>query len=210
MAAPPFDHDRFTVLANSPRILTKPDAGGQPELRRVGCFMAIDEAGAVCAFRTDEAPLLRPDFEVFTTGEAAEHLLHVAPADGAHVVRAPDRGGAVLGRLRPVGRGPLVARGWSLEDADGAPLAALADRTAGAGLARRWRPRRAREAFELRPTAGGSPAYLMRAPSPEPYVLRVVAPEGFAVDRRLLLACALVVPALEGLTDYLRPRAPVF
>jgi hypothetical protein len=36
-----------------------------------------------------------------------------------------------------------------------------------------------------------------------PYRLRVVTPPEFALDRRLLLAAALCLPALEGLTDYL-------
>lgn len=206
MADSVLELDRFTVLANSPRILTKPSAGANPELRRVGCFMAIDESGTVIAFRSDEAPALRPDFEIFTSGEATEPLLHVAPDGEAQAVRAPGADGELLGRLRPFARGPLFARGWRLEDAQGEELARLTDRTGGAALARRWRRARAREALELVPVGGGPAAYLMREPTPDPYVLRVVASDGLALDRRLLLACALTVPALDGLTDYLRPQ----
>ncbi|QDU66868.1 hypothetical protein [Engelhardtia mirabilis] len=209
MEPPIFALDRYTVLANSPRILTKPIAGGNQELLRVGCFMAVDETGSTVAFRTDEAPLLRPQFEVFTNGEASELMLHVAPEGEAQVVRAPDSAGDVVGRLRPHARGPLLARSWRVEGPDGTTVGELADRNARTALARRWRRRRAREAFELRPAGGGPVAWLLRDPDPEPYLLRVVAKAGFAIDRRLLLACALVVPALEGMTDYLRPRSPV-
>ena len=209
MADATLELDRFTVLANSPRILTKPSAGANPELRRVGCFMAIDEGGKVIGFRSDEAPTLRPDFEIFTSGEANERLLHVEPDGDAQVVRAPDASGEVLGRLRPYGRGPLLARGWKLEDADGVELARLTDRTGGAAFTRRWRRGAAREALQLVPTGGGPAAFMMREPNPDPYVLRVVADEGFAADRRLLLACAMTVPSLEGLTDYLRPQFKV-
>jgi len=201
--------DRYTVLANSPRILTKPIAGGNQEMLRVGCFMAVDEAGTCVAFRTDEAPMLRPDFEVFTNGEASERMLHVAPDGEAQVVRAPDSQGEVVGRLRPMGRGPLLARSWRVEGPDGDVLGELSDRTTSGALGRRWRRSRAREAFELRPIDGGPVAWLLREPEPEPYLLRVVAKDGFSIDRRLLLASAMVVPALEGMTDYLRPKSPV-
>jgi hypothetical protein len=209
-AAAVFELERYTVLANHPRSLTQPGGEGGDELRRVGVFLVIDEHRRVVAQRDDDAPHLRPDFLIRGPGEGAPPLLEVRPQSGATGRLAIfDRSGPapeLLGALVPGPRRPWRARPYGLEDQAGRTVAQLHDSDGRQSFARRWRPRTTRERYALRPTGGGPPAFLLRDLAPVPYLLRVVTAPGFALDRRLLLVCALCVPALEGSTAYLRPR----
>jgi hypothetical protein len=198
---PVFALERYSILANSPAVLTKPElAGVDPLTRRVGSFMVFDHQGRAQAFRDDSAPRLRPDFRITNDPDGHDLLLLVEP-DGAQRYRVLDASGQLLGRFVAQAR-PLQADCWRIESQGGVALGLLADADFRTGFWRRWRPAAAREAFLLTPKAG-RPAYLMREPQALPYLLRVVTPPEFALDRRLLLAAALCLPAVAGLTDYL-------
>ncbi|MEO0649885.1 MAG: hypothetical protein AAFZ65_04330 [Planctomycetota bacterium] len=198
---------RYTVLANPQRTLNLPEVEGVGELRRVGCFMAVDEERKVVAFRNDDAPDLAEEFRVFSDGECEREVLRVAPdRAGAWGVHA---GETLIGRLAPAARG-LRARAWQLEGPDGAGLARLDDATPMASLQRRFRRAHYRERFRIQPADGSAPTFLLRDGASNAYVLRVVSPDEPTVDRALILAAAMCLPTLEGLTAYLRPDLPRF
>lgn len=198
---PVFKLERYSILANSPAVLTKPElAGVDPMTRRVGSFMVFDDQGRAQAFRDDSAPRLRPDFLITSDPDGHDLLLRVEP-EGNQRYRVLDAAGQLLGAF-VAQKHLLRARCWSLESPDAVVLGLLADADFASGFWRRWRPSNAREAFLLTPSSG-RPAYLMREPQALPYLLRMVSPPEFVLDRRLLLAAALCLPAVEGLTDYL-------
>lgn len=200
---PAFLLEQYTVLANSPAVLTKPElAGIDPLTRRVGLFMVFDNGGRSWAFRDDSAPRLRPDFRITSDPDGHDLLLRVAPeAPGSKRLLVTAADAAPIGAFTPR-PGPLLARCWRIDEALGGRRAELRDRDWRSGLARGLGLKSRREAWLLTPDQG-RPAFLFREPEPFPYRLRVVSPPEFALDRRLLLAAALCLPALEGLTDYL-------
>lgn len=196
------DLPRYTVLANPQSTLNLPQVDDAGELRRVGCFMVVDESKRVVGFRADDAPDLSPSFKLFTDGECTEELLSVEPDEGESW--CVQRSGSDVGRLVPRTRG-LTAQRWRVEDGSGQIVAELDDVSLGGRLKRRYRRAQYRENWRLAPTAGGAPTFLLRDPVAAAYVLRVVGPEEPVIDRALTLAAAVCVPTLEGLTAFLRP-----
>ena len=204
MSAAIFDLDSYTVLANPTGVLNLPSVGSEnPALRHVGGFVVFGPDGSPVAYRDDSAPRLRADFEIWSDDLKQEQLLHVQPREQAdrrsYAVQA---GGEAIGELRPPGSRGLLAQPWRIHDAGGTALGTLGD-TKWSHRLRRGLGGPKSESLQLVGVEDPRPVFFLRQADPLRYMLRVVIPEGSAWDRRLVLAAALVMPAVEGFTAFL-------
>ncbi|MHC4375501.1 MAG: hypothetical protein ACYS26_02775 [Planctomycetota bacterium] len=204
MATTIFDLDSYTVLANPTGVLNLPSVGSEnPALRHVGGFVVFGPDGSPVAYRDDSAPRLRADFEIWSDDLKQERLLHVQPReqDGrtGYVVQAGEES---IGELWPPRSRGLLAKPWSIHGADGKALGTLGD-TNWKHRLKRGLGRAEAESLQLVGAADPRPAFFLRQADPLRYMLRVMIPEGSAWDRRLVLAAALVMPAVEGFTAFL-------
>lgn len=204
MAPSIFELDSYTVLANPTGVLNLPSVGSEnPALRHVGGFVVFGPDGSPAAYRDDSAPRLRPDFEVWSDDLKQERLLHVQPKERDGVTGyAIQAGEETVGELWPPRSRGLLAKPWSVHGPDGTTLGTLGDTKWNHRL-KRGLGRAEAESLQLEGLADPRPVFLLRQADPLRYMLRVVIPEGTAWDRRLILACALVMPAVEGFTAFL-------
>jgi hypothetical protein len=204
MSSPIFELDAYTILANPTGVLNLPSVGSEhPSLRHVGGFVVFGPDGSPAAYRDDSAPRLRADFEIWSDDLKQERLLHVQPVERegrtAYAVRAGEES---VGELLPPRSRGLLARPWQVNAPDGASLGTLGD-TKWTRRLQRGLGRARGESLELVGPADPRPVFLLRQADPLRYMLRVVIPKDSAWDRRLVLACALVMPAVEGFTAFL-------
>ena len=199
-----FELDSYTVLANPTGVLNLPSVGSEhPSLRHVGGFVVFGPDGQPVAYRDDSAPRLRPDFQVWGDDLKQERLLFIEPLEpGSRRSYRVSAGEAVIGELQGPSKGGLLARPWQLQGPGGEELAQLKDTSFGQRL-RRGLGRAKHESLRIDASDSEPPVFLLRQEDPVRYMLRVMIPEDCKLDRRMILASALVVPAVEGFTDYL-------
>jgi len=204
MANAIFDLDSYTVLANPTGVLNLPSVGSEnPALRHVGGFVVFGPDGSPVAYRDDSAPRLRADFEIWSDDLKQEQLLHVQPRErDGRTSYAVHAGDDPVGELWPPPSRGLLAKPWSVHDAGGTTLGTLGD-TKWSHRLKRGLGRAEAESLQLVGVADPRPVFFLRQADPLRYMLRVMIPEDSAWDRRLVLACALVMPAVEGFTAFL-------
>jgi len=183
-----FDLDRFLVRRKVFRIL---GAG----------FHVYDAAGNVVGFSEQKAFKLKEDIRVFTDDSKSKELLTIRARQIIDFSAAYDVVDSVEGRkvgaLRRKGWSSIMRDSWEMLDDNDRPIAQLQEDSAGLAALRRFLTNLIPQGFHL--TAGERRVATMRQHfNPFVFKLDVEIDRDCPVDRRLVLATAILLAAIEG------------
>ena len=183
-----FDLDRFLVRRKVFRIL---GAG----------FHVYDPAGNVVGFSEQKAFKLREDIRVFTDERKSKELLTIRARQIIDFSAAYDVVDAMEGRkvgaARRKGWSSILRDSWELLDENDRPIGHLQEDSAGLALLRRFLTNLVPQKYHLE--AGGRKVASMRQHfNPFVFKLDVEIGPDCPIDRRLLLATAVLLAAVEG------------
>ena len=183
-----FDLDRFLVRRKVFRIL---GAG----------FHVYDPAGNVVGFSEQKAFKLKEDIRVFTDDSKSKELLSIRARQVIDFSAAYDvvdsAEGKKVGACRRKGWSSMLRDSWEVLDANDRPVAHLHEDSMGLALLRRFLSNLIPQHFDL--LANQRPVASLRQHfNPFVYKLDVEIFNDCPVDRRLVLAAAVLLAAVEG------------
>jgi hypothetical protein len=166
-------------------------------------FHVYDDSGAVVGFTSQAAFKLREDIRIYTDESKSAELLvirarQVLDFSAAYDVFDP-RAGEVVGTVRRKGWSSIVRDSWEVADGRGEVLAKLQEDSLGMALLRRFLSNLVPQSFDL--TGAGEAARMSQRFNQFVYHLEVEIPTACTLDRRLVLATACLVAAIEGRQD---------
>jgi hypothetical protein len=188
-AAPagPFALDRYTVRRKVLKLL----GGG---------FYLLDPAGRTVGYSAQKAFKLKEDIRVFADEAQTRPLLRVQARqviDFAACYDVVDEvEGRKVGAARRKGLRSILRDSWELLDADDRPVATLQEDSMMLALVRRFLSNLVPQRFVL--GEGADAVGLKQRFNPFVYKLDVAIPRSAAIDRRLVLATAVLIAAIEG------------
>jgi hypothetical protein len=184
-----FHLDRFLVRRKVFRIL---GAG----------FHVYDPAGTVVGFSEQKAFKLKEDIRVFTDDSKSKELLSIRARQVIDFSAAYDVVDSVEGRkvgaLRRKGWSSILRDSWEILDEADRPLARVQEDSATLALLRRFLTNLIPQRYHVVATGGNHVASLRQRFNPFVFKLDVEAMGGSPVDRRLVLATAILLAAVEG------------
>ncbi|QDU65185.1 hypothetical protein [Engelhardtia mirabilis] len=190
MPTDPFAHDRYTIR----RKLLKLFGAG---------FYVLDVRGDVVAYSEQRAFRLKEDIRVFAGEAQSEPLLRIRARQVIDFAACYDvvdeRDGRVVGAARRRGLSSIVRDSWELLDAEGGLVARLQEDSLGMALLRRLLVNLVPQRFTL--GEGPGAVQLTQRFNPFVYKLEVAIPSSSTIDRRLVLALAILIAAIEGRQD---------
>jgi len=184
-----FDLDRFLVRRKVFKIL---GAG----------FHVYDPEGRVVGFSEQKAFKLKEDIRVFTDETKRQELLAIRARQVIDFSAAYDvvdsTAGSKVGGARRKGWSSIVRDTWEVFDADDRPLAHLHEDSMALALVRRFLSNLIPQHYDLVAAGGQAVASMKQRFNPFVYKLDVAIAPGCPVDRRLVLAVAILLAAIEG------------
>jgi hypothetical protein len=155
-------------------------------------------------FCSQAAFKLREDIRVFADETKSRELLAIQARQVLDFKAAYDvvdsRSRARVGVLRRRGFASLARDSWEVLDDAERPLGQVEEDSLAMALLRRGLSNLIPQAFHLRGPSGGAAAFRQRF-NPFVYSLEVRVPPDVAIDRRLVLAAAILIAAIEGRQD---------
>jgi len=183
------DLDRFLVRRKVFRIL---GAG----------FHVYDAAGKVVGFSEQKAFKLKEDIRVFTDESKATELLSIRARQIIDFSAAYDVVDSVEGRkigaLRRKGWSSILRDSWEILDDADRPLAHVREDSATLAMVRRFLTNLIPQRYHLLAAGERQVASMRQHFNPFVFKLDVEIDPGCPVDRRLVLATAILLAAVEG------------
>jgi hypothetical protein len=184
-----FDLDRFLVRRKVFRIL---GAG----------FHVYDAAGRVVGFSEQRAFKLKEDIRVFSDERKSRELLMIRARQIIDFSAAYDVVDAVEGRkvgaARRKGWSSILRDSWELLDANDQPIAHLQEDSTALALLRRLLTNLIPQRYHLLAAGERQIAAMSQRFNPFVFKLDVEVDRDCQVDRRLVLATAILLAAIEG------------
>ncbi len=184
-----FDLDRFLVRRKVFKIL---GAG----------FHVYDPAGNVVGFSEQKAFKLREDIRVFTDDRKSKELLTIRARQIIDFSAAYDvvdtAEGRKVGAARRKGWSSILRDSWELLDENDRPIAHLEEDSAALALVRRFLTNLIPQRYHLRVAGERQVAVMRQHFNPFIFKLEVEIDRDCPVDRRLVLATAVLLAAVEG------------
>lgn len=184
-----FDLDRFLVRRKVFRIL---GAG----------FHVYDAKGNVVGFSEQKAFRLKEDIRLFTDDSKSKELLTIRARQIIDFSAAYDvvdtAEGRKVGAARRKGWSSILRDSWELLDENDRPIAHLQEDSAGLALVRRFLTNLIPQGYHLRESGGQQVATMRQRFNPFVFKLDVEIARECPVDRRLVLATAILLAAIEG------------
>lgn len=179
--------DRYTVRRKVLKLL----GGG---------FYLLDPAGKIVGYSEQKAFRLKEDIRVFADEAQTRPILRIQArqvVDFAACYDVVDEAeGRKIGAARRKGLRSILRDSWELFDERDQPVATLQEDSMLLALVRRFLSNLIPQAFVL--GAGAGAVKLKQHFNPFVYKLDVALPRSPAVDRRLVLATAVLLAAIEG------------
>jgi uncharacterized protein YxjI len=184
-----FDLDRFLVRRKVFRIL---GAG----------FHVYDPAGKVVGFSEQKAFKLKEDIRVFTDDSKSKELLSIRARQVIDFSAAYDVvdsvGGRKVGALRRKGWSSMFRDSWEILDDGDRPLARVQEDSATLALVRRFLTNLIPQRYHVIAAGEKQVASMRQHFNPFVFKLDVEIGPDCPVDRRLVLATAVLLAAVEG------------
>jgi uncharacterized protein YxjI len=184
-----FDLDRFLVRRKVFRIL---GAG----------FHVYDPAGKVVGFSEQKAFKLKEDIRVFTDDSKSKELLSIRARQIVDFSAAYDVVDSVEGRkvgaLRRKGWSSILRDSWEVLDDGDRPIAHVQEDSTALALVRRFLTNLIPQRYHLLAEGQRQVASMRQHFNPFVFKLDVEIDPGCPVDRRLVLATAVLLAAVEG------------
>jgi uncharacterized protein YxjI len=184
-----FDLDRFLVRRKVFRIL---GAG----------FHVYDTAGNVVGFSEQKAFKLKEDIRVFTDDSKAKELLSIRARQIIDFSAAYDVVDSVEGRkvgaLRRKGWSSILRDSWEILDDADRPIAHVREDSATMAMLRRFLTNLIPQRYHVVTAGEKQVASLSQRFNPFVFKLEVEVAGDCPVDRRLVLATAILLAAVEG------------
>jgi hypothetical protein len=184
-----FDLNRFVVRRQVFRIL---GAG----------FHVYDVQGNVVGFSEQKAFRLKEDIRVFTDDRKTTELLSIRARQiidfsaAYDVVDNAER--RKVGAARRKGWSSIMRDSWEILDANDVPLAQLREDSMGLALVRRFLTTLVPQGYHLVGADGQEYATMHQRFNPFVFKLDVEVADDCPFDRRLVLAAAVLLAAVEG------------
>lgn len=165
-----------------------------------GGFYLLDPAGQVVGYSAQKAFKLKEDIRVFADEAQTRPVLRIQArqvVDFAACYDVVDEAeGRKVGAARRKGFRSILRDSWELLDARDQPVATLQEDSMALALVRRFLSNLVPQRFVL--GSGADAVTLKQHFNPFVYKLDVAIPRASAVDRRLVLATAVLIAAIEG------------
>lgn len=165
-------------------------------------FHVYDAQGRVVGFSSQKAFKLKEDIRVFEDESKGKELLRILARQivdfsaAYDVLDAPTQ--TKVGAVRRKGFASILRDTWEvLDDAD-RPVATLQEDSMGMALLRRFLTNLVPQRSQLRTPDGVLQARFAQRFNPFVYTLEVTVPPDATLDRRLVLATAVLAAAIEG------------
>jgi hypothetical protein len=165
-----------------------------------GGFYLLDPSGALVGYSAQKAFKLKEDIRIFADEAETRPILRIHArqvVDFAACYDVVDEAeGRKVGAARRKGLRSLLRDSWELLDAQDRPVATLLEDSLGMALVRRFLSNLIPQTFVL--GTGPGAVTLKQHFNPFVYKLDVALPRSPAIDRRLVLATAVLIAAIEG------------
>jgi uncharacterized protein YxjI len=167
-----------------------------------GAFHVYDRDQHVIAYSKQAAFRLREDIRIFTDESMQTPLLTIQSRQIVDFSAAYDvvdaREGKKVGAARRKGWTSILRDSWELLDANDRPVGKVSEDSAGLALLRRFLTNLVPQRFDVVDPSGRKQADLDQRFNPFVYKLDVTVDSGSTIDRRLVLAAAVLIAAIEG------------
>jgi hypothetical protein len=184
-----FDLDRFLVRRKVFRIL---GAG----------FHVYDPAGNVVGFSEQKAFKLKEDIRVFTDDRKSKELLSIRARQVIDFSAAYDvvdsAEGRKVGAVRRKGWSSILRDSWEILDENDRPAAHLQEDSAALAIVRRFLTNLIPQRYQLHGAGERQLATMRQHFNPFVFKLDVEIDRECPIDRRLVLATAILLAAIEG------------
>lgn len=185
MANNVFELDRYLVRRKVFKIL--------------GAGFHVYSGDRIVGYSQQKAFKLKEDIRLYTGEDMAEELLVIRARQVIDFAACYDvvdpKEGIKVGAARRKGFRSMLRDSWEILDADDAPLGMLEEDSAGMALLRRF-VNILPQTFHL--DAAGGRVVLKQHFNPFVYKLEVSIDKNCGLDRRLVLATAVLIAAIEG------------
>ena len=189
MATDTFRLDRFTIRRKVFKLFG-------------ASFQVYDPAGRVVGFSKQKAFKLKEDIRLYTDESASEELLAIHARQIIDFSAAYDildvSTGAAVGTARRKGFRSILRDSWELLDEHDRLLARVQEDSQFKALLRRFVSNLIPQTFHVKGDDGVLHATLRQPFNPFVYKLDVTIEQRSPLDRRLVLAAAILLAAIEG------------
>jgi hypothetical protein len=170
-------------------------------LKFLGASFHVLDGERVVGFTSQKAFKLREDIRIFSDDSKSVELLTIRARQVIDFAAAYDvvdtREGVKIGAARRKGFRSIMRDSWELLDAEDRPVAQLQEDSMTMAMLRRFLTNLIPQTFHV-DVGRGSPAVLQQRFNPFIYKLEVRIPPDCPLDRRLILATAALIAAIEG------------
>ncbi len=165
-------------------------------------FRVLGEADELLAFSKQKAFRLREDIRIYEDESLAREVLTIHARQIVDFSAAYDvldaREGRKVGAARRRGFASILRDSWELLDANDAPIGRVKEDSTGMALLRRFLSNLIPQRFHVETTTGQAIAKFRQRFNPFVYSLEVHMEPGATIDRRLVMAAAVLISAIEG------------
>jgi hypothetical protein len=165
-------------------------------------FRVLGPNDELLAFSKQKAFRLKEDIRVYADESMAQETLTIHARQIVDFSAAYDvldaRAGRKVGALRRRGFASILRDSWEVLDESDRVLGTVKEDSHGMALLRRFLTNLIPQRFHVETTDGRAAAVFRQRFNPILYTLEVEVPAGTTVDRRLVLAAAVLVSAVEG------------
>ena len=165
-------------------------------------FHVYDPDGMVVGFSSQKAFKLKEDIRVFKDETKSEEILSIKARQIIDFSAAYDvvdtQEGRKVGAARRKGWSSMLQDSWELLDASDDPIARLQEDSALMAMLRRFLSNLIPQKFHIETLDGALQADMRVRFNPFIYKLDVEVAEAATVDPRLILACGVLIAAIEG------------
>jgi uncharacterized protein YxjI len=167
-----------------------------------GAFHIYDRDENVIAYSKQAAFRLKEDIRVFTDEGMQTPLMTVQARQIVDFSAAYDivdaRENRKVGAARRKGWSSILRDSWELLDANDRLVGKVAEDSAGMAMLRRFLTNLVPQSFDVVDAAGHKQADLRQRFNPFVYKLEVTVDPGSTIDKRLVMAAAILIAAIEG------------
>jgi hypothetical protein len=165
-------------------------------------FHVYDRSERVVAFSSQKAFKLKEDIRLYSDESKDTELLTVHARQIIDFSAGYDvldsQAGTKVGAARRKGFKSILRDQWEILDANDKPIAKLQEDSGGMAFLRRFLSNLIPQKFVLTDTNGAEQATFAQRFNPFVYKLEVSVSQSATLDRRLIMAAAVLLAAIEG------------